>query len=135
MEALGVDIPPEDLRQAFDMLDIDESGELTIQEFIEGVSQLQESLNTKHVVSLDYSLQRVQVKLTKRLDSLEETVKTGNETLAKSIDELCAGIEKLNKNIEGLRDGRKAKARPSPSPQGEEAPEAVADSLRKKPHA
>lgn len=89
MEALGIEIPIEDLRQAFDMLDIDESGELTIQEFIEGVSQLQESLNTRHVVSLDYSLQRVQKKVSKKIDSLEETIKEGNNTLAKSIDELC----------------------------------------------
>ena len=34
----------------------------------------QESLNTKHVVSLDYALQRISTQLAKRLDSLEHTV-------------------------------------------------------------
>ena len=34
----------------------------------------QESLNTKHVVSLDYALQRISTQLAKRLDSLEHAV-------------------------------------------------------------
>lgn len=38
------------------------------------VTVRQESLNTKHVVSLDYALQRISAQLTKKLDSLEHTV-------------------------------------------------------------
>ena len=45
---------------------------------------VQESLNTKHVVSLDYALQRISAQLTKRLDSLEHTV--AHRTVTRSWD-------------------------------------------------
>jgi hypothetical protein len=46
---------------------------------------VQESLNTKHVVSLDYALQRISAQLTKRLDSLEQTVAHRNVTWSSAV--------------------------------------------------
>lgn len=92
MEDLGVTLPLQELEKAFEMLDVDEDGELSIDEFTAGLSQLQESLNTKHVVSLDYALQRISTQLTKRLDSLEQTVAHRNDAIVTSVDKLSANL-------------------------------------------
>jgi len=69
MDELGISIPHEELAHTFDMLDVDENGELTIQEFTMGLSQLQQSISIKHVLSINYALQRAQNKLLKLIDS------------------------------------------------------------------
>lgn len=70
MRSLGVAITPDELRQAWEMLDIDGSGELTIDEFVSGLSFLTEVLSTKHIVSIDYSLKRTANRIDRDLDSL-----------------------------------------------------------------
>lgn len=70
MRSLGVDITPEELRKAWEMLDIDDSGELTIDEFVAGLSFLTEVLSTKHIVNIDYSLRRTAVRIEKDVDCL-----------------------------------------------------------------
>ena len=60
MEELGVHFPKQDLQEIFDKLDVDESGELTIEEFVEGVRRMQSELSSKRVVSLDYSIKWAQ---------------------------------------------------------------------------
>ena len=60
MEVLGVHFPKQDLQKIFDKLDVDESGELTIEEFVEGVRRMQSELSSKRVVSLDYSIKWAQ---------------------------------------------------------------------------
>jgi len=68
MDELGIFIPPEELAHTFDMLDVDENGVLTIEEFSVGLGQLQQSLSIKHVVAINYALQRTQNKLIKALN-------------------------------------------------------------------
>merc|ERR1719277_1111918 len=62
MKELGVHMSRDDLTKAWEMLDIDDSGELTIDEFVTGLSTLQEGLTTKHMVCVDYSLKKVTLK-------------------------------------------------------------------------
>ncbi|CAK9040886.1 unnamed protein product [Durusdinium trenchii] len=99
MEDLGVTLPLQELEKAFEMLDVDEDGELSIDEFTAGLSQLQESLNTKHVVSLDYALQRISAQLTKRLDSLETTVGNRSDAIVASVDKLTMSLQDFTQTL------------------------------------
>jgi len=74
MKELGIHLTPEELFKAWAMLDIDESGELTIEEFVTGLSYLQEGLATKHILNVDYSLRRVAVKCEDRMDKITNVV-------------------------------------------------------------
>jgi len=113
MEELGVVIPTHELRKAFSMLDVDESGELTIEEFTMGLSQLQQSLTTKHVVAIDYALQRVSVKLSTRIDHMSKAVDTskevGEQTLA-LLERLDGSVRAMRSDFEKLQVGRRANA-------------------------
>merc|ERR1712187_227120 len=95
MEDLGVGLSHEELRRAFFMLDVDESGELTIEEFTMGLGQLQQGLTTKHVVSIDYALQRVQVKLSGKIDQMITVAETCDMTNEK----LMNSLQRLNKSV------------------------------------
>jgi len=70
MKELGVYLSRKELFKAWEMLDIDESGELTIDEFVTGLSTLQEGLATKHMVSVDYSLKKVTLKTEARMEQV-----------------------------------------------------------------
>merc|ERR1712224_188016 len=59
MTRLGIEFTPEWLHGVWEMLDIDGSGELKINDFVVGFSYLQEHLATKHLVSMEYSLKRI----------------------------------------------------------------------------
>jgi hypothetical protein len=88
MARLGVNMNDEDLRKAWEMLDIDDSGELTIDEFVSGLSYLQEGLSTKHVISIDYSLKRVAIRLSLMMDNLKvdiDDVRDLNEQIVESL--------------------------------------------------
>jgi len=74
MKELGVHLSEEDFQKAWDMLDIDGTGELSIEDFVSGFSALHESLSTKHVVNIDYSLKRVSFSMEQRLDKLENSI-------------------------------------------------------------
>merc|ERR1712137_885888 len=60
MKELGIQLSHDELLKAFELLDVDDSGELTIDEFVEGLGYMQEGLATKHIVNVDYSLKRVE---------------------------------------------------------------------------
>lgn len=85
MRTLGISLTQEEFLKAWEMLDIDSSGELTIDEFVSGLSYLHEALSTKHVVNIDYSLKRVSARLDQRIDLLLEDIqelkKTNNEII------------------------------------------------------
>mmetsp|Transcript_79534 Transcript_79534/g.200032 ORF Transcript_79534/g.200032 Transcript_79534/m.200032 type:complete len:505 (-) Transcript_79534:69-1583(-) len=72
MKELGVYLSRKELFKAWEMLDIDESGELTIDEFVTGLSTLQEGLATKHMVSVDYSLKRITLKTEARMEQISK---------------------------------------------------------------
>jgi len=89
MRSLGVDITPQELRKAWEMLDIDDSGELTIDEFVEGLSFLTEVLSTKHIVNIDYSLKRTANRIDRDLDGLLselEDVKSQNQKILEHLN-------------------------------------------------
>lgn len=87
MRALGIHLPRGELEEAWRTLDYDESGELTIDAFVDGLSFLQEGLGTKHIVNVDYSMKRVHTKVKARMDkckfSLMELVEENQEVVDK----------------------------------------------------
>merc|ERR1719210_1891954 len=88
MKDLGIHLTHEELFKAWDMLDIDESGELTIEEFVTGLSYLQEGLATKHILNVDYSLRRVAVKCEDRMEKISlamNRVVKNNEDLLRQL--------------------------------------------------
>merc|ERR1719443_485550 len=88
MRALGIHISQEELFNAWDTLDYDESGELTIDAFVDGLSFLQEGLDTKHVVNCEYSLRRVHHKVTKEISKVKirlDDVAKQNAEIAKKL--------------------------------------------------
>mmetsp|Transcript_123775 Transcript_123775/g.194139 ORF Transcript_123775/g.194139 Transcript_123775/m.194139 type:complete len:534 (+) Transcript_123775:75-1676(+) len=89
MQELGVHLSEEDFQKAWDMLDVDGSGELSIDAFVNGFSALHEALATKHVVNIDYSLKRVQFEMEQRLETLDDQIKelrAQNEEMWTSLD-------------------------------------------------
>merc|ERR1711879_1097452 len=110
---LGVTLPTEELRLAFNMLDVDEDGELTIDEFIHGLALLQQTLNTKHVVLLDYNLQRMQVQLVHKFQTIDTAMSAShkkNENILRSLDELhthmvtlTGSVSDQNENVKKIR--------------------------------
>uniref|UniRef100_A0A7S0FTK8 EF-hand domain-containing protein n=1 Tax=Pyrodinium bahamense TaxID=73915 RepID=A0A7S0FTK8_9DINO len=114
MEELGVTLPKDESCRVFDMLDVDEDGELTIDEFTHGFAQLQQTLTTKHVVSLDYSLQRVQVKVARRMQRLEEKMDESSsrqermigllEKLGEDLLRVSGRVEELAGNVSRIDD-------------------------------
>jgi len=83
MRNLGINIQMKDLEKAWEMLDVDQSGELTIDEFVMGLAYLQEGLRTKHVMNIDSEIKRVGMRTEGRLDKLSEDV---SELLQQNID-------------------------------------------------
>lgn len=85
MRELGItSLSPDYLLKAWDMLDVDDSGELTIDEFVLGLSQLSEELSTKHVVSVDTTLKRVAKSTGDKVNGLKRKIssmKRNNEEL------------------------------------------------------
>merc|ERR1711963_555836 len=70
MKTLGIRLSEEELLKAWTMLDVDDSGELTIDEFVDGLGYLQEGLSTKHIVNVDYSLKRVDRKVNAHIKAI-----------------------------------------------------------------
>mmetsp|Transcript_29470 Transcript_29470/g.68609 ORF Transcript_29470/g.68609 Transcript_29470/m.68609 type:complete len:375 (-) Transcript_29470:73-1197(-) len=74
MRTLGINIQMQDLERAWLMLDVDQSGELTIDEFVMGLAYLQEGLSTKHVMNIDSEIKRVSQRTEGRLNKLVEEI-------------------------------------------------------------
>merc|ERR1712207_93725 len=75
MKELGIQLSSEEMLKAWDMLDVDDSGELTIDEFVDGLGYLQEGLATKHIVNVDYSLKGVERQVQQRMDGIQNAVR------------------------------------------------------------
>lgn len=73
MRDLEINMRRDELMKTFAMLDVDDSGELTIEEFVDGLGYLQEGLATKHIVNVDYSLKRVEKRVETRFEALRES--------------------------------------------------------------
>merc|ERR1719238_2068350 len=89
MTKLGICMSESDFLKGWEMSDIDGSGELSIEEFVAGFSYLQESLCTKHVVNIDYSLKRIAMDMEARIDKFSEDVaelRVQGEEIMKSLE-------------------------------------------------
>mmetsp|Transcript_5212 Transcript_5212/g.12557 ORF Transcript_5212/g.12557 Transcript_5212/m.12557 type:complete len:535 (+) Transcript_5212:93-1697(+) len=76
MRQLGVRLSEEDLKRAWDMLDVDENpAGLQIDDFVDGLKFLQEGLATKHVVTVDYSLKRIDKRFHNHIELLTTRAK------------------------------------------------------------
>jgi len=73
MRDLEINMRREELMKTFGMLDVDDSGELTIEEFVDGLGYLHEGLATKHIVNVDYSLKRVEKRVETRFELLSSS--------------------------------------------------------------
>jgi len=98
MRRLGIHMSQDELSKAWDMLDIEESGTLTIDEFVTGLSHLQEGLQTKHVVNVDYSLKKIALNVEKEMDTMiaqVNSVRTQNSCLLDAVKLQEAAYEKM----------------------------------------
>jgi len=59
LRAVGFSMNEEEILKAWDLLDFERVGELTIDSFVAGLSYIQEKLTTRHVMNLSYMLKRV----------------------------------------------------------------------------
>lgn len=88
MGKLDVSIVKEDMTKTWDMLDVTKEGVLTIEEFVDGLSWLQEGLCTRHVATLRYGIQRFTKQVEHRMGRLEDRVarcRRQNEVLLSSL--------------------------------------------------
>jgi len=84
----GVKMHEEEMYKAWELLDVDGSGELTIDAFVTGLSCLQEALNVRHVVSIDYSVKRTAARLERCMKNLLvelESVQEQNDQIIQSL--------------------------------------------------
>jgi len=79
MQAQGVDLKVRDLSQTWDTFDVDDSGELTIDELVDGFSYLMEDLGTKHVATVQYALKRFQRKMEVKSDDASDSLRSISE--------------------------------------------------------
>lgn len=70
MLTLGVKMTPEELLHTWDTLDVDGSGELRIDDFVSGLSYMQEQLSTHHIVNVEKKIEKVSQKLERRIDAV-----------------------------------------------------------------
>uniref|UniRef100_A0A7S1S9V7 EF-hand domain-containing protein n=1 Tax=Alexandrium catenella TaxID=2925 RepID=A0A7S1S9V7_ALECA len=71
MKSHGIHLADQDLVRTWDTFDIDDSGELSIDELVTGFAYLQESLAMKHVANVGYSLKRFSVRMETEIAHME----------------------------------------------------------------
>lgn len=71
----SIPLETRDLEKTWDTFDIDDSGELTIDELVIGFSILQEGLATKHVANIGYALKRFSTNVDREIEGLQEGLK------------------------------------------------------------
>mmetsp|Transcript_34377 Transcript_34377/g.78335 ORF Transcript_34377/g.78335 Transcript_34377/m.78335 type:complete len:682 (+) Transcript_34377:51-2096(+) len=74
LDEMAIHVDKQELYRTWEMLDVSGEGQLKFDEFIDGLSCLQDGLSTKYVVNLDYSIRRVAVLIEGRLEKLESQV-------------------------------------------------------------
>lgn len=102
MRRLGISLSEEELNKAWEMLDVGERGVLTIEDFVAGLSCLQEGLATKHVVTIDYSLRSVTAKCEERWKKLETSLvelQQQNKEIVQKLSEQEKNSVQLNKTL------------------------------------
>merc|ERR1719277_1327484 len=102
MQAQGVDLKVRDLSSTWDTFDVDDSGELTIDELVDGFSYLMEDLGTKHVATVQYALKRfhrkMEVKCTDA-DTCFEGVAEGQEAVLEVMRKRQASVAQMYSEV------------------------------------
>lgn len=86
MSALTTD----DMMNAWETLDVNRTGELTIEEFVSGFAMLNEGLSTKHIASFDFTLQRTAFDILSRISRLTDELaqlRGGNAKVLERLEE------------------------------------------------
>mmetsp|Transcript_127777 Transcript_127777/g.367831 ORF Transcript_127777/g.367831 Transcript_127777/m.367831 type:complete len:576 (-) Transcript_127777:52-1779(-) len=86
LAAHGVDLKRRDLQTTWDAFDLDDSGELTIDELVDGFSFLMQNLATKQVASVGHTLKR----FTRRIEVVSQAVEQHLERVAKKQEEIVS---------------------------------------------
>lgn len=84
----SIQLDTRNLEKLWDLFDIDESGELTIDELVTGFSMLQEDLATKHVANIGYALKRFSASIDRDMESVETDLKCLSETATQSLEKI-----------------------------------------------
>lgn len=74
MNEEGVDMTPDDLKSVFETIDIDKSGTIDAEEFINGMVYLSAELRAIHVIQVQYMLMKDHVRILNRLGAIREKV-------------------------------------------------------------
>lgn len=88
MQRLGAGFTADELNRAWAMLDFEDTGIITIDAFVEGLSYLMDTLSTRHILSVDGKVKRSGYKVSKALSKLSEELLVVQEQ-NKEILELC----------------------------------------------
>mmetsp|Transcript_57227 Transcript_57227/g.133424 ORF Transcript_57227/g.133424 Transcript_57227/m.133424 type:complete len:646 (+) Transcript_57227:126-2063(+) len=89
----GIQLKTNDLTRIWNMFDIDESGELTIDELVIGFSYLQENLAMKHVANVCYSLKHFGMQMDTGIDELYKGVQELDDCLQRIGETVTTGLE------------------------------------------
>jgi len=100
MEAQGVDLKVRDLSTTWDNFDVDDSGELTIDELVDGFSFLMEDLATKHVAGVEHALKRFSRKMEVSTDTMQEAF----EKVIGQKEEVLQRLAKRKERFDEQRD-------------------------------
>lgn len=74
MKSHGINLADQDLVRTWDTFDIDDSGELSIDELVTGFAYLQESLAMKHVANVGYGLKRFTMRIDSDMGEMEADI-------------------------------------------------------------
>lgn len=121
----GVDVRTRDLGRTWDAFDLDQSGRLTIQELVDGLSSFVEDLGTKHVSNVSTSLKG----FTRGMEVGSEALENKIKALIENQDELAKYLEQrqaVHKLLDPHEDGT---VRVSPLPLPAWAEEQAPDNL------
>mmetsp|Transcript_27038 Transcript_27038/g.58864 ORF Transcript_27038/g.58864 Transcript_27038/m.58864 type:complete len:601 (+) Transcript_27038:563-2365(+) len=79
MEKQGVNLNMRDLNATWDSFDLDDSGELTIDELVDGFSFLMENLATKHLTGVEHALKRFSRRVEVNVGPLADRIQNAGE--------------------------------------------------------
>uniref|UniRef100_A0A7S2HVB5 EF-hand domain-containing protein n=1 Tax=Zooxanthella nutricula TaxID=1333877 RepID=A0A7S2HVB5_9DINO len=79
MQTLGATLTGDELCSMWNMLDVEEQGFLSADAFVEGISYLQDTLTTKHIMNIEGKIKRVGYRIDKALGALSEDARVVRE--------------------------------------------------------
>jgi len=90
MKDLGVNLSVDELHKTWKMLDVDGSGTLTIDAFVDGLAYLQDTLSVTHFFNVDQAIKRNGVKFNKKMNTIQnemEVVRNQHKEITRLLKE------------------------------------------------